>query len=53
MITASDLGVLGLPGEFQETCPEVEVLMSDVGGVTAVSHLLAGEQGIVRSGGAD
>ncbi|GGU43820.1 LysR family transcriptional regulator [Lentzea flava] len=42
-ITASDIDMLGLLREFQESCPAVELLMSDVGGVTAVSRLLTGE----------
>ena len=42
-LTAGDIDVLGLLREFQQSCPEVEVVVSDDGSPKAVAQLLTGE----------
>lgn len=42
-ITAGDIDMLGLLREFQESYPEVELIVCDIGSVTAAGRLLTGE----------
>lgn len=42
-VLARDIGLLGLLREFEESYPQVELVMSDVGSVTAATQLLTGE----------